>query len=160
MSTKGPRIIEWYRADPWPRMRRVLLTGPALLTAGGLIVFLSLITHQSMHVRIAAAVAGFALIAGGALLTMVGMHRILRDEVCLALRTDGVMVQSSGRESLIGWDELDGVRWDQARSELVLQRGGGAPPITVEGTFARIDGPTLVRRIEATKRKAALNLLR
>ena len=153
-------MIEWYRADPWPRMRRVLLTGPALLTAGGLIVFLSLITHQSVHVRIAAAVAGFAFIGGGALLTMVGMHRILRDEVCVAIRTDGVMVQSSGEESLVGWDELEGARWDPARGELVLERSGGAPPITVERTFARIDGPALVQRIETTKRRAALNLLR
>jgi hypothetical protein len=157
---QAPRIIEWYRADPWPRMRRVLITGPAALTAGGLIVFLSLITHQSVEVRIAAAVAGFALVGGGALLTMVGMHRILRDEVCLAIRTDGVMVQTSGKESLVGWDELDGVRWDKERGELVLERGRSAPQITVDRKFARIDGPTLVQRIEATKRKAALNLLR
>jgi hypothetical protein len=130
-----------------------------MLTAGGLIVFLSLVTRQPLDVRVAAAVAGFALIAGGALVTMLGMHRILRDDVCLALRTDGVVLQSSGRESLVVWDELDGVRWDEARHELILEREG-APPLTIERSFARIDGPALVQRIEATKRKAAMNLLR
>jgi hypothetical protein len=140
-------------------MRRVLLTGPALLTVGGLVVFVSLITHQPLHVRIGAAVAGFSLIAGGALSTMVGMHRILRDEVCLTLRTDGVLVQSSGHEALVVWDELEGARWNAATGELVLERKG-APPIGVAHSFAGIDGTTLAQRIEATKRKAALNLLR
>jgi hypothetical protein len=140
-------------------MRRVLLTGPALLTTGGIVVFLSLITHQSVHVRMGAAIAGFAFVAGGALFTMVGMQRILRDEVCLALRTDGVMVQSSGSEALVGWDELEGARWDSAKGELVLERKG-APPIGVAHAFAGIDGATLARQIDGTKRKAAMKLLR
>jgi hypothetical protein len=159
MSTDGPRIVEWYRADPLPRMRRVLLTGPALLTVGGLIVFASIVTHQSMPVRLAAAIAGFGLITGGALLTMVGMHRILRDDICLAVRTDGLMVQSSGTEALVVWDELESVRWDGVQGELVLERKD-APPIALGQRFAGIDGASLAKQINATRRKAALNLLR
>jgi hypothetical protein len=159
MANKSPRIVEWYRADPWPRMRRVLLTGPAMLTAGGLVVFLSLVTRQPVHVRIAAAVAGFGLVAGGAMLTMFGMQRILRDEVCVALRTDGLAVQSSGSETLVPWDELEGARWDPAQDELVLMRMD-ASPIVLGHRFARIEGTALAQRIEATKRKVAMGLLR
>ena len=45
---------------------------------------------------IGAAVAGFALVGGGALLTMVGMHRILRDEVCLAVEALQKDVEDAG----------------------------------------------------------------
>jgi hypothetical protein len=159
MPTAGPRIVEWYRADSWPRMRRVLLTGPSLLTLGGVIVAVSLVTRQTTAVRVDAAIAGFALVAGGALLTMLGMQRILREDVCLVLRTDGVSVQSTGQDVLVGWEELEGAHWDQERGELVLQRNG-APPIAIPRSFATIEGPALARRIEATKRKSAMNLLR
>jgi hypothetical protein len=159
MPTAGPRIVEWFRADPWPRIRRVLFTGPLLLTFGGIIVAVSLVTRQSTAIRIDAAIAGFALVAGGALVTMLGMQRILREDVCLSLRTDGVSIQSSGREVLVKWDELEGARWDGERRELVLDRKG-ASPIAIQASFGAIDGPTLARRIEGTQRKSAMNLLR
>jgi hypothetical protein len=140
-------------------MRRVLFTGPSLLTAGGIIVAVSLVTRQSTSIRIDAAIAGFALVAGGALLTMLGMQRILREDVCVTLRTDGVAVQSSEGEVLVTWDELERAHWDGERRALLLDRKDGSP-VAISRSFAAIDGPTLARRIEATKRKSAMNLLR
>jgi Bacterial PH domain len=158
MPTSKPRIVEWYRADPWPHMRRVLLIGPTLVTLGGIVVSVSFVTRQTTEVRVASALAGFVLVAGGALFTMLGMHRILRDDLYLSLRTDGVVIQSSGREELVAWESFYRARWDTSRRELVIERDDGEP-IIVPRPFAGIDGLVLARRIEATKRRVAMNLL-
>ncbi len=154
-----PRIVEWYRADPWPRMRPVLLVGPPLLTLGGLVVAVSFLTHQPRDVRLVAAVVGLGLVAGGALFTMVGMQWTLRDDTYLALRTDGVVIQASGREVVIGWDELESAGWDPSRRELVLSRKLGAR-VVLGRPFARISGPALAARVTAVQRRITMNLIR
>jgi hypothetical protein len=159
MPTRGPRIVTFYRADPWARMRRVLLAGPGALTLGGVVIAFSFLTHQPAGRRVDFAAAGFVLIAGGALYTLAGMQRILRDDLSLVLRTDGVVVQSSAGETFIAWDELIDARWEPSRSELVLERAGGEP-VVLGRPFARIGGPELAATIVSTRRKAAMNLLR
>jgi hypothetical protein len=159
MPAAGPRIVTFFRADQWSRMRRILLAGPGALTLGGVVIAFSFLTHQPSGRRVDFAAAGFVLIAGGAIYTLVGMQRILRDDVSLVLRNDGVAVQSSARETFIAWDELTDARWDSSRSELVLERAAG-DPVVIGGPFARIGGRELVATIVSTRRKAALNLLR
>jgi hypothetical protein len=154
-----PRIVEWYRADPWPRMRRILLVGPTLLTLGGLVIAVSFLTHLPHAVRMHAAALGFGLVAGGAVFTMVGMQRILREDLYLALRSDGLVVHSSASETLVPWDELREARWDETRAELVLLPAAGEP-IVLPWPFAGIGGRDLAARVGAVRRKAAMKLLR
>jgi len=156
-----PRILEWFRADPWPGMRRVLLAGPAVLTLGGLVIAVSFLSTVSREVRIDTSALGFALIGGGALATMYGMGRILRDDSYVALRTDGVLVRVAGRDTLVAWGTLTVARWDAARSEVVLEQDDlDAPTISVRGGFARATGAEVADRIELTRRRAAMNMLR
>ena len=154
---EAPRILSFYRVDPWRRIRRVLLLGPGALATGGLVIAVSFLTRQPLGVRVDAAAVGFVLIAGGALYTLAGMHRILRDDLVLSLRTDGVMLQSEGRETLVAWDELTRVRWDPGPAELVLERASGEPIVLVR-PFARITGRELADRVATTKRRLAMNL--
>jgi hypothetical protein len=139
-------------------MRGVLLAGPSVLTSGGLVIAVSFLASQSQRVRFDAAVAGFVLVAGGAIYTMIAMQRILRDETYLALRTDGIAIRLAGRETIVGWDELSEARWDPARGELVLERTDGAA-LSISQRFARATGPELCARISQTKRRAAMNML-
>lgn len=155
--TTEPRILEWYRADPWPRMRWLLLTGPTIVTLGGLAIAVSFLTRQPLDVRIVATVAGFVLVGSGAAITLLGMHGILRNEVSLVLRTDGVVVQSASSETLVPWDDLLSVRWDPPASSLVLERSGGAP-LVVAGPRARISGNELAAKVLQHKRRIAMNL--
>jgi hypothetical protein len=155
----APAIVAWYRADAWPRIRRVLLVGPTALTLGGMVVAVSFLTHAPRDARTAAAVAGFVLVAGGAIFTVVGMQRILRDDALLAIRTDGVMLQSRHGEAFFAWDELAAARWDAARAAVVLERTG-ADPALVATRYAGIAGPELAARIEQSRRRAALGMLR
>jgi hypothetical protein len=162
MAAGAPRVLSFYRADPWRRMRRVLLLGPAALTLGGIVIALSFVTHQPARLRIDAAAAGFVLIAGGALYTLLGMQRILRDELVLVLRTDGVTIQPAtppSGETLIPWDELTAARWDASRAELVLERASGEP-IVLSRPFAGVTGRELAEKITAAKRRVAMNLVR
>jgi hypothetical protein len=152
-----PRILEWYRADPWPRMRRVMLTGTTILTLGGLVIAVSFLTHQPPDVRVFATVAGFLLVGCGAAVTLAGMHRILRNEVSLVFRTDGVVVQSASSETLVPWDDLLSAHWDPQASSLVLERSGGSP-LVVAGPRARIGGDELAAKVLQHKRRAAMNL--
>jgi hypothetical protein len=139
-------------------MRSVLVAGPAVLTSGGLVIAVSFLASQSQRVRFDAAIAGFVLVAGGAIFTMIGMQRILRDETYVALRTDGIALRVAGQETLVGWDELAEARWDAARGEIVLERTDGSL-LAVAHRFARATGPELCARIAQTKRRAAMNML-
>jgi hypothetical protein len=138
-------------------MRRILVIGPTLLTLGGLVIAVSFLTRQAPDVREAAVVAGFALILGGAAFTLASMHAILRTEVSVVLRTDGVFLQSAGSEILIPWDDLRGARWDAAAGALVLERRSG-DPLVVPRRPARIGGPELAARVLQLQRRAALQL--
>jgi hypothetical protein len=162
MPPDVPRILSFYRVDPWTRMRRVLLLGPAALTLGGVVMALSFVTHQSPRIRVDAAAAGFVLVAGGALYTLASMQRILRDDLVLVLRSDGIVIQAAaqpGGETLIPWDELTAARWDPSRAELILERESGEP-VVLTRPFARIGGRELAASIAAAKRRIAMNLVR
>jgi hypothetical protein len=159
VKASGARMVEWFRVDPWPRIRAVLLTGPPILTLGALVVALSFLTRASPSARVAAVVAGMALVAGGALYTMLAMQRVLYAETFVVLRTDGIGVQNASGETFVPWDEVEDARWDSTRGALVIVRTGGAE-VTVSKRFAGIHGSDLARRILGTKRKAAMHLLR
>jgi len=159
MGRRAVRILDWYRADPAARMRRVLIIGSATLTLGGVVIAVSFLTRQPRAVRVDAVLAGIALVAGGAAFTSAGMQRILREDAYVAIRTDGVALRSGGRDATVLWDELERARWDAARAELVLERRDGAAH-AVPAPFAGIDGPALAERIEHERRRAALGLMR
>ncbi len=138
-------------------MRGVLIAGPAVLTSGGLVIAVSFLASQSQRVRLEAAIAGFLLVAGGAIFTMITMHRMLRDDVYLALRTDGVALRTGGTETIVPWDELTGARWDEANRTVVLERAAGGS-LAIAAPFARTTGPELCARIAQTRRRVALQL--
>ena len=153
------RIVEWYRANPWPRMRRVLIIGPAVLTGGGLVVAISFLTRQPSDVRVAAAIVGFACVLTGAAFTMVGMQRILRDDVFLAVRTDGLVLRAAGRETHVPWEDLAQVRSDAAIGAVVLERSD-TTQLTLTADFSGVELAELVRRLQQAKRRADMNMLR
>jgi hypothetical protein len=158
-------LVEWFRADSWPRMRRVLIGGPALLSFGGLVVAVQFVTRAPPGVRALSAALGLALVASGAAFTLLAMQRILRDDTYLAIRTDGLVYRSAGQvkdpgdpeETRIAWDDLARARWDEGRAVLVLEPVTGQP-LVIAHPFARIAGPELAERIERSRRRASMGL--
>jgi hypothetical protein len=152
-------IVDWYRADDSKRMRRVLVTGAACLTLGGLVVAVSFLTHQPARIREYAAVLGVVLVAGSAASTAIRMQAILREDVSVVLRTDGVAIQAGPDETIVPWGDVERARWDEARGALVIERVG-AEAVVVAWRPAHISGPALAARIERDKQRAAMGLLR
>jgi hypothetical protein len=152
------RILDWYRADPWPRMRRLLIVGPVALSTGALVAAESFATHVSRDLRATAAIVGLVLVASGAGVMLEGMFRILRDDAYLAIRTDGVSFHSSAPEATVPWADLARARWDEQRVELVLERKEGEP-LVVPRRFARIAGEALAAKVELARRRAAMGML-
>jgi hypothetical protein len=158
------RIVDWFRVDPWPRMRRVLIAGPALLTFGGLVVAVQFVTRAPPGLRALSAALGLALVASGAGFTLVSMYRILREDTYLAIRTDGVVYRSdegNGEgegQTRIAWDDLARARWDAAAGAIVLEPVAG-DVLLVARRFAGISGPALAERIERSRQRASMGLL-
>ena len=138
-------------------MRRVLVAGPMLLTLGGLVVGVSFAARAPAATRELADIAGLFLVAAGAAVTMAGMHRILRDDRYLSVRTDGVMLHAGSLETFVAWDDLARVRWDGSGPALLLERKEGEA-VVVAHRFATIDGAALAERIERARRRAAMGM--
>jgi hypothetical protein len=164
-------IVDWYRVDNWPRMRRVLAVGPALLSLGGLVMAVSFSTREPGTVRAVAALVGMAIVASGAGTTLAGMYRILRDDSYLAIRTDGLAMRLGAVETLLPWAELSRARWDAVLAHLVLERS--EQPVVERGDeaiverreslivarrFAGVGGPALAERIERARRRASMGM--
>ena len=101
---------------------------------------------------------GLASIVGGAGVAIVGLNRVLREEHFLALRTDGAFFRAGRTRSLIRWEDVAEVRWDEGLRALSLERHDGDAWVRVE-RFAGIDGPELARRVAEVRRKALFGLL-
>jgi hypothetical protein len=153
-------MLEWYRADPAPRIRRALVMGPSALTLGGLVVAVSFVPHTPAAACLWATVLGLLLTAGGAMFTVLTMHKILREDATLAIRTDGIALQAARAEAFFAWDTLASARWDTVRGVLVLERTGACPDVVVPHRFRGIGGPAIALRVEHSRRRAALGLLR
>jgi hypothetical protein len=174
------RIVDWYRVDNWPRMRRVLIVGPALLSLGGLVMAVSFSTHEPAAVRAAAALVGMAIVASGAITTLAGMYRLLRDDSYLAIRTDGVAMRLGAVETLLPWADLSRARWDEALAHIVLERSEQAvvsrseqtvvsrseqavvsrseQTVIVSRRFAGVGGAALAERIERARRRTSMGM--
>jgi hypothetical protein len=152
-------MLEYYRVDSMRRMLRALIIGPSLLAAGSVILALALVVAKhSEPGRWALVAVGSVCTVGGPIFLIASLHRILREEAYLALRTDGVLYHRGAERELLAWDTLEKVRWDPEASVLRLERRTGDPWLIAE-RFAGIDGPALAKRMEDVRRKASFGLL-
>jgi len=154
------RIVDWYRADVSRRMVGLLVTGAATMGLGGFVVAVSFVTRQPERVREYAMVVGLVLVASSATFTSVAMQRLLRQDVSLVIRTDGLCINDAqGAATVVPWTDLTRARWDATRGVLVIERAD-AEPVVVAWAPAGISGPDLAARIERERQRAAMGLLR
>ncbi len=119
-----PEIVSFYRIDPWVRMRRALTFGSTMVTLGALVMGVSFLTHQSEHVRMIAAMCGIGTVVLGAASAVFGMQRVLSDDRCIVVRTDGLVSQVNGAETFMEWDSIASIRLEAASSTIVVERRG------------------------------------
>jgi hypothetical protein len=152
-------MLEYYRVDSTRRVVRALVIGPALLLAGSLILAAAIVIGRHSEVfRWIVAAIGAVCTVGGPVFVIAALHRILREEAYLALRTDGILYHRGLERDLATWDSLEHVRWDPDARVLRLERRQGEPWLIAE-RFAGIDGPALAKRLDEVRRKAGFGLL-
>jgi hypothetical protein len=153
-------LIEVHRVDQTGRVRRALLTGASILTVGALVVAISFLTRQPERVRQIAAVIGLVFTVAGALTTVIRMHAALRDDAYLAVRDDGILIQSriAAPPTFLPWSELTRIHCDA--DALVFERESGAPLRTAEhfGDGGPGAMQALAKRLDEMRRRAAFSL--
>jgi hypothetical protein len=183
---RGPRarVVEWYRPDATPAIRRALLPAALLMTLGALALAHTVIFREPPDVPGAASSpapgtlsqrlvrppapgevvllgGGLLLIGAGGLTAILGLRRLMDRDSSLIVRTDGLHWQSADapRATHFDWYELQGIGWDPDRRALVLAHRDGRPPFVLAERFADIDGADLARRLDDLRRKAIFGLL-
>jgi hypothetical protein len=150
----------------FPRLDRSRPVGPQVVHARDAVLRTGQVTAEGEPVRngsmwweLGLGLLGLASIATGGAVAIVGLNRTLRDESYLALRSDGAYFRAGRERSLLRWDEVCAVRWDEDRRAVVFERHEGEPWLRVE-RFAGIAGPDLAKRASEIRRKALFGLLR
>lgn len=107
---------------------------------------------------------GLLTIVGGGGLAILGLHRVMREEHFLALRTDGAFYRAGHERSLIRWEDVAAVRWDEESRAVVFEPHD--PCSAHDGDewrraerYAGIAGPELAERAANIRRKALFGLL-
>ena len=151
-------IVAFYRSDSSRGMRRALVRGALLVSAGALVMVAALVTRQSSDVSMAASCAGVVLIIAGTVAAVVGMQRLLANEACIVVRADGISIEAEGREEAIAWDDVESIRSGD-RAIVVLRRDG--TEVTVgDRRFGGKDARALAAELDGMRRKAGFGLLR
>ncbi len=112
---------------------------------------------------------GLGLVAAGPLLMLWRLRGFMKREDFLLLRTDGLVHQIDAHRLSLAWDELERVRYDDARDAIALELRdplpvpGGAEPadaILLSDRFAGTTNARLAAQLEEIRRKATWGLLR
>jgi hypothetical protein len=154
-----PSVISFYRVDQSRRIRRVLVVGAGLIVLGATVMAVSFLTRSSEDVRRMATTVGLACTVAGGLSAVIGMSRALREDTCLVVRTDGLMMQSEGRESLFRWADIERIRLGEDARTIVVVRADGSEITVADRPFAGTETKALAQELDGMRRKAAWNLL-
>ena len=158
-STEAPSVISFYRVDQSRRIRRVLIVGAGLITVGAIVMALSFLTRNTDAVRQVATTLGLVCTVAGGLGAVVGMSRALREDTCLVVRTDGLMTQSAGQETLFRWADIERIRLGADAETIVVVRLDGTEITVADRPFAGTETKALAGELDTMRRKAAWNLL-
>jgi hypothetical protein len=151
-------VLAFYRSDSSRGMRRALVRGATLVSAGALVMVVAFVTRQSSDVSMAASCLGVILIVAGTVAAVVGMQRLLANEACIVVRADGVSIEAEGREETIAWDDIESIR--AGDGAIVVTRRDGSELAFSDRRFGGKDARTLSAELDGMRRKAGFGLLR
>lgn len=108
--------------------------------------------------EVVAGLVGLGCIVVGGSWAIVRLKEVLSEEAYLALRTDGVYFRRGSTRSLVRWDDVESVRYEGSRREVVFALLDGSEWSRAE-RYAGIDGERLAERAADVRRKALFGLL-
>ena len=177
-------MIDWYRVDTSPRIKRVMATAVGLVLCGSLLGAACLARTQDPYaaarggatgpgswtpevaqaptlddhrgVMFSLGIAALALVVSGGGAAIWGLMRELSQERWLALRTDGLVIRDAGREKRAPWGQIAEVRMDGTTIVVALASGN---TWSIRDHFAGTTRSELGRRIAHVRRRALHGLL-
>jgi len=148
-------IVEWYRVDATRPIAAYLACGVAGMVTGMLAVTKLVLDRDASGLVCGA--FGILVVVGGGLTTLIGLHRMLRDECYIALRVDGALFVRPDGWKLLRWDEVEDVRYDAARNAVVLIGRDGSE-WALGDRFAGIDNAQLAKHAATVRRRALFGM--
>lgn len=157
-----PFVIEWYRPDRMRALWRIWGLG-SLFVCGGALgcgwAFVRFTHANAESLALTTMLIGLAMIASGMIYVLRRTWRILDEETCFVLRSDGVTYLRPGQPApVIGWDRLHAVHVEA--DTILLVTDDDDEPVRVEGPFAGTRSADLGKRVTDTQRKALMGLIR
>jgi hypothetical protein len=139
----------------WP----FLVPATVLISLGALGVCMAFVTHGPFAPYAGTiTLAGSAcMLAGLALGVLVARPVLTHDEYVAALET-GLLLKLDKEESFVSWGEIEDVRWDPARTGVVIRMRGGEP-IVIAKPFGTAKGDAVAKKLDEVRRKAGFHLL-
>jgi hypothetical protein len=184
---RGGRIVAHYRIDRSGTLKRSLGAAAAIVTLASIAVATAIwlgridaseyarprdsivrggrvneagepVRTTSLAWELGIGALGIASILSAGTIAIRGLHRALSEESYLVLRTDGALFRDNGARSLVRWEEIEGIAWDEAKRAVCFVRHDGSEWSRGE-SYAGIDGRALAKQAAEVRRKALFGIL-
>lgn len=151
------KTVEWYRPLVTSQMLRVVVPCSLLVLVASILVGVGILRESEDAVAYTLVLVGFVLLIAGPTLAAYGVLRLVREDVYLSVRTDGVLYHDgAGVASLVAWDDLGGV-CVHPDGGIALKRDAG-PDLHIPEAFIGIDDVALAARLTDLQRRALMGI--
>jgi len=148
--------VDFFRVDRSGATKRLLIVAGVLVTMGATTIGAHLVSRIEADVGHLISLLGGLLVISGLILGFGAMAMLLFENVYLLIREDGVLCHENGKETTIGWGDLEQVSVDGTTGFIVFERRGAA----AVRWFAGKNAKEVHGRLEDARRKALHGLLR
>jgi hypothetical protein len=153
MATAG---VDFFRVDRSGPTKRMLAIAGILVTMGATSIGAHLVHRLEPGVAHLVSLAGGLTVAVGLILGFGAMAMLLFENVYLLIREDGLVFHENGKETTIAWDDVEGVRLEEGKGVVVIERRDAEAVRWFAGKDARV----VCSKVEEAKRKALHGMLR
>ena len=151
--------LELFRIDVSSHAWMFLGPAAVMILAGAMGVCTAFVTHGPFARTDWYAIVGSAcMLAGLALAVVVTIPMFTHDEYVAALE-GGILWKLGKAEGFIPWEDVLGVKWDAARTTVVITRRDEGP-LEITRPFGRTTPDQAAVRLDDYRRKASFNLIR
>ena len=153
MATAG---VDFFRVDRSGATRRLLIVAGVLVAVGATSIGAHLVSRLGADTGHLVSLVGGLMVISGLVLGFGAMAMLLFENVYLLIREEGVLLHENGKETSIGWADLERASVDGTAGFLVFHRKDAQPLRWFAGTNVK----DVQQRIEEARRKALHGLLR
>ena len=161
MATPG---VDFFRVDRSGSTKRLLFVACVLVLVGSSTIGAHLISRLTPTVGHLISLGGGLVLLAGLVLGFGAMAMMLFENAYLLIREDGVVLHENGKETVIGWADLERTRLDAGQAGWVLFEQRAAEPNEKEPKKVRwfAGGPAKViaDKVTEARRKALHGLLK